>query len=225
MFTISTRPATHLIIVRHGHPDETQTAVSKSRSGVADANNHAPVLSELGQAQAQRVAQRLASEGVDAIVSSPLKRAFQTASALSAVMNMDIETLPGLAEVDGGRGTYETPEAIRARDDGSWEAFLADPVGYFGGDEIAFKAAVLGSFDTLLRREDVRRIAVFTHGMPINALLGSCFGFSELTRIGPHYCSITRVAGYCLDQVHVLSVNETGHFTPGELRLGEVRQS
>jgi broad specificity phosphatase PhoE len=214
MFTNSTRQATHLIIVRHGHPDESQTAVN----GGDCHKNHDPELSIKGQAQAQRVAERLAAEGVDAIVSSPLKRAFQTASALSSLINMKIDAVPGLAEVDGGRGTYETPEAIRARNDGSWEAFLADPVGYFGGDAATFRANVLGAFDTLLQREDARRIAVFTHGTPINALLGSCLGFPELTRIGPTYCSITRVAGYALDRVHVLSVNESGHFAPGELR-------
>jgi broad specificity phosphatase PhoE len=209
MFTTPTRPATHLIIVRHGHPDESQTAGN---------NNHDPHLSARGQAQAARVAERIAAEGVDAIISSPLQRAYQTATALRELVSLEIAIMPGLAEVDGGRGTYETPEAIRARNDGSWEAFLDDPVGYFGGDAIAFKAAVLGAFDTLLHREDVRRIAVFTHGTPINALIGACFGFPELTRIGPTYCSITRVAGFSLDQMHVLSINEAGHFAPGELR-------
>ena len=220
MFTQPTRPATHLIIVRHGHPDETIThGMSPSQLTKSDAGatrNYDPELSGRGLAQADAVAKRLALEGVDAIVASPLKRAFQTASALKALVNLDITVIPELAEVDGGRGTYETPEAIRARNDGSWQRFLADPIGYFGGDAPTFRAHVIGAFNDLLMRQDVRRIAVFTHGTPINALIGACFGFPELTRIGPAYCSITRVAGYSIDNFHVLSVNETGHFAPRE---------
>lgn len=206
--TVATRASanTHLALVRHGRPS----------APTADALRDPP-LDEEGRAQAETVGERLALENIGAIVSSPLRRAVQTAEPLARRLSLPIQTIEGLAEIDALTGKYETIEALRARDDGSWEAFLADPVGYFGGDEATFRARILACFSQLLAQAGARRVAVFTHGIPINAMISHVLGYHGLTRIAPHYGSITRLAGPSIDALQVVSINETGHFTPAEL--------
>jgi broad specificity phosphatase PhoE len=197
----------HLLVIRHGKPDDPDPARPVD-----------PPLSARGRWQADRVADRLAREGVGRIVASPLKRAFATAQPLAERTGLEIEVVDQVAEVDARGGHYATVEMLRGRQNGDWERFLADPVGLLGGgDTETFRADVLSGFGQILEGNHARKVAVFTHGIPINALLGHVFGFPELTRIAPYYCSITRLAGTSLRDLQVLSINETGHFEPGEL--------
>ncbi len=57
-------------------------------------------IDEVGRWQAQRLALRFASAQVDAIYSSPLKRAVQTAEEIAKVHGMEVEVLEDLIESD-----------------------------------------------------------------------------------------------------------------------------
>lgn len=70
---------TRLIVVRHGAPDE---------GNCLDPGD--PPLSSEGRLQAQRLAQLLAAEGIDRIVSSPQRRARQTAEPLTSLVGLSI---------------------------------------------------------------------------------------------------------------------------------------
>lgn len=124
-------------------------------------------LSELGSAQAQRVAERLADAGIERIVSSDLQRAADTATPLSRLLGIPVETTPELREVNNGDWTGLLPEEIRA----GWPEMFADylrgvDVARPGGERwrqvYARVSAVLGD---LLRADTT--VAVFTHGGPL----------------------------------------------------------
>jgi broad specificity phosphatase PhoE len=53
------------------------------------------------------------------------------------------------------------------------------------------------------------RVAVFTHGLPINLVLSHALGLPRLTHFPPHYGSLTRLHGRRPDALNVVSVNET----------------
>lgn len=91
-----------LYIIRHG---ESQGNVGH------DVEN--PELTELGRKQAELLALRLRNIRFDAILSSPLKRAVQTASPLSELRNTPITVMDSLYEV----GTYgeETLSDVQER--------------------------------------------------------------------------------------------------------------
>lgn len=59
-------------------------------------------LSQFGQRQGEAVAAAMSALPLDAIFSSPLKRAMQTAQAIAARLDLPIETDPRLKEIDVG---------------------------------------------------------------------------------------------------------------------------
>jgi broad specificity phosphatase PhoE len=84
-----------VILVRHG---ETAWNVEHRIQGSA---SDIP-LSELGRHQADCIASRLKGEKVDAIYSSPLQRALDTAKAIAHQHQLEVHPLPELKEINAG---------------------------------------------------------------------------------------------------------------------------
>ncbi|MBM4447064.1 MAG: histidine phosphatase family protein [Chloroflexi bacterium] len=84
-----------LILVRHG-----ETAWNQERriqGGSSDVE-----LSEVGRKQAERLGLALQETKIDAIYSSPLKRAFDTAQAIASHHNLTVQVEPDLREMEVG---------------------------------------------------------------------------------------------------------------------------
>ena len=86
---------TRLLLVRHG---ETELQSSLRYWGKTDV-----ALGPTGLHQAEQLRDRLAMERIDAIYSSELKRASDTAGIIAARHNQKVTTCPELREVDFGR--------------------------------------------------------------------------------------------------------------------------
>ena len=86
---------TRLLLVRHG---ETELQSSLRYWGKTDV-----ALAPIGLHQAEQLRDRLAMERIDAIYSSELKRASDTADIIAARHNLRVTTCPELREVDFGR--------------------------------------------------------------------------------------------------------------------------
>ena len=84
-----------LILVRHG---ETHLNAERYLQGSGSDVG----LSPLGREQAERVAQALKGEELDAVYSSPLKRALETARAIATPHGLEVKVAPDLREVDAG---------------------------------------------------------------------------------------------------------------------------
>lgn len=74
-----------IIFVRHGEPNYEQDC-----------------LTPLGRVQAEAAAERLRGEGIEAIYSSPMGRAMQTAQATARVLGLRVQVLPFLHELNWG---------------------------------------------------------------------------------------------------------------------------
>jgi len=74
-----------IVFVRHGDPDYLRDCLTQE-----------------GHKQAAAAAQRLAREGISEIYSSPCGRAYETASYLSLLLNLPIETLDYMHEISWG---------------------------------------------------------------------------------------------------------------------------
>lgn len=83
-----------LILVRHG---ETVWNLEQRVQGLSDIE-----LSERGTEQAKILGRCLKDEAIERIVSSPLKRAYQTARAIGRFHDVDIEIDKDLRELDQG---------------------------------------------------------------------------------------------------------------------------
>jgi broad specificity phosphatase PhoE len=82
-------------LVRHG-----ETAWNRQRRIQGSRSN--TQLSETGYDQADRIAALLKGERIDAIYSSPLKRAVNTAQTLATACGQQVRALPELQEIDAG---------------------------------------------------------------------------------------------------------------------------
>jgi len=193
-----------LVLVRHGEPvriDEGEV------EGPAD-----PGLTERGLDQAARVAAWLAVDGVDAIVTSPLRRARETAAPLAAALGIEPEVDAGVSEYDATAGHYIPIEELREAKDERWYATIEGRWADVGGiDPHEFQRQVVPALDALIERHAGRRVAVMTHGGVINVFLAHVLGIDRLLWFHPEYTSISRVQAARTGPRSVASVNETAH--------------
>lgn len=101
---IGVEGVTEVWLVRHGDVYDQDEVVSD------------PPLSPLGRQQVERLAQRLKSVNVDAVYSSPLRRALQTASALGDRVETDPRLTEARASYPNGKvELQESPDALIER--------------------------------------------------------------------------------------------------------------
>ena len=85
-------------------------------------------------------------------------------------------------------------------------------MGFLGGDEQAFRAAVLRALAAVTESGPAEdHVAVFTHGLPINVVLSHALGLARIVHFRPDYGSITRLQTREAQAIAVVSVNEGGH--------------
>ncbi len=110
-----------LYVVRHG---ETELSARRAYSGRRDA-----FLTETGREQARYVAERLRDAGVDAIYSSPLRRAADTAQAIADATGAPLRIDQRLTEVDFGPLEGLDREGALERFGVDYQAWREDPMG------------------------------------------------------------------------------------------------
>ncbi|MEU9884402.1 bifunctional RNase H/acid phosphatase [Sphaerisporangium sp. NPDC051011] len=165
----ATTAATSFLLLRHG---ETPFSIDRRFSGTGD-----PELTPAGLAQVEAAAARLsrAPYAIDAIVSSPLRRARQTAEAVAAHTGLKVAVEDGLREVDFGAWEGHTFTEIQRRWPDELAAWLADPSVTPPGGESFTQAAVRvqEAKDRLLLDHQGKTVLVVSHVSPIKLLLAS----------------------------------------------------
>lgn len=107
-----------LILVRHG-----QTI--HNVAGIAQGWNDS-ALSELGQMQVRKLAERLVSYRPTAIFSSPLGRALSTAQAISETTGVGVVTLEDLREMSYGGWEGRSFLDVRQEDEETYQRWIQD---------------------------------------------------------------------------------------------------
>ena len=200
-----------LLLIRHGLPVRRELV-----DGIAD-----PELSTAGLAQAEHLADYLASEPLDAVYASPLRRAFQTAQPMATRRGLDIGIVDGVAEWDRNSNEYIPIEELKAANDPRYHELMRGE--WTSQEETAeqFSARVIAALDELIERHAGQRIAVSCHGGTINAYLTHILGLP----VGPgffypNYTSIHRVAASRGGVKSILTMNETAHLRGTGLPVG-----
>ncbi len=83
-----------IYLVRHG-----ETAANRARLALGRAD---PELTDRGRAQADALARALRAVEIERVVSSPLRRAIETATAIAAAVGLEVEVEDRLVEMDYG---------------------------------------------------------------------------------------------------------------------------
>jgi len=154
-----------ILVIRHG---ETHWNRAGRVQGWQDS-----ALTDVGLAQAHALADRLADERIEHVISSDLGRARQTAAPIVGRLGIGIDLDPELRERNYGVFEGRTYGEIE-RDDPEAYAFLVrrDPAYLVPGGESgeAFGARALGALERVARAHAGRRIAVVTHGGVLGVL-------------------------------------------------------
>ena len=187
---------TTLCLVRHG---ETEWNLTRRYQGTTDIP-----LNDKGRAQARRVAEALGGERWDAIVSSPLSRAMETARAIAATTGIEtIEEDRDLQE----RAYGEAEGLTLAEREKTWPG--GDWPGLESWDDVATRVMI--AIERIAAAHPGRRVIVVCHGGVINTILAVLskneLGTGKTVILNTSRTTVTRTGeGWTID-----SVNETSH--------------
>ncbi|MDT5174944.1 MAG: hypothetical protein QOG37_2195 [Mycobacterium sp.] len=189
-----------LLLVRHALP---------LRSDHGEGSD--PDLSETGFEQAARLPDALTRYPVSRVLSSPQRRAIQTAEPVAAGRELTVEIDDRLAEYDRDLSSYIPIEQIRTEFPEEW-ARMAQGHLPSAVDEDAFRARVRAAVDDLVAGADPdETIAAFSHGGVINVVLHEILGTARLLSFPIDYASVTRLLFSRTGQATVATVNSTEH--------------
>ncbi|MET7327987.1 bifunctional RNase H/acid phosphatase [Nonomuraea sp. NPDC005650] len=204
-----TRVATSLLLLRHG---ETALSVERRFSGRGDAE-----LTPNGLAQAAAAAERLSREPyrLDVIVSSPFKRARQTAEAVARRTGLDVEVDEDLRELDFGDWEGHTFTEVQRRWPAELSAWLADPeTAPPGGESFATVARrVQAAGERLVERYEGKTVLAISHVTPIKMLLRQAMlaPLESLYRMHLDVACLSLIEYYADGPAVVKSFNDTSH--------------
>lgn len=159
-----------LYLVRHGEPTGTW--------GVSPDPD--PGLSALGLSQASAAAERLLVCKPAAIITSPLRRAAETAAPLSRLMGLAPVVMPPVSEIP-------TPGEIAQDGRGAW---LRAIMGQSWHEQDPFLLQWRASAITCLEGMAVDT-AVFSHYVLINVAVGAAVGDDRVHCFAPAHASVT----------------------------------
>ena len=199
-----------LLLVRHALPVRRELV-----DGAAD-----PELAPEGAEQAMRLAEYLATEALDAVYCSPLRRAVQTATPLAEVQNRELVVVDDVAEYDRMSSEYVPVEELKAAGDPRWHAMVA---GEWDAEESPeeFQRRIVGGIERLIGAHRGHRIAVVCHGGVINGYLSHILGLPQSNGFFyPNYTSIHRVAAASSGERSIVTINETTHLRGSGLPMG-----
>jgi broad specificity phosphatase PhoE len=170
-----------------------------------------PDLSAEGVAQIARLPTALARFPITRVVSSPQRRAIQTAEPVAKARELAVEIDERFAEYDRDLPAYIPVEQIRAENPKEWER-LAQGHLPSAVDEDAFRARILAAVDDVVASADADdTVAVFSHGGVINLLLHQILGTARLLSFPVDYASVTRLLYSRSGQATVAGVNGVEH--------------
>ena len=168
-------------------------------------------LSEQGLDQARRLAARFRGLEVARVVSSPLRRATQTAAAIAAVCGVDVEVDDRLIELDYGDWDGRLLSELRPERGSGWmrDPAFAPP----GGESLVDVTRRVEAFcrDRLAPAEG--GIVAVSHVSPIKAAVAWALGVDERAtlRMQLELASITTVGARADGTGYLVSFNDSAH--------------
>jgi broad specificity phosphatase PhoE len=149
--------AATLLLVRHGETDW-------NREGRVQGHSDVP-LNDTGRAQARALAEQLATEQVDAVYSSDLRRARDTAREVARASGHAVTTTSALREKHFGSWEGLTHDEILSRDANALSGPWSD-----GEPREEMADRVLDALREIAARHEGETVLVVSHGGPLRAV-------------------------------------------------------
>ncbi|MGI8793274.1 MAG: histidine phosphatase family protein [Acidimicrobiales bacterium] len=209
--------ACEMLIVRHG---ESAPAMEGEEFPLVDGHGDPP-LDPVGEAQAERAAERLAREGITAIYATTLQRTRQTAAPLAARLGLEVRIEADLREVFLGEwegGVFR--KHVAEQHPIAQEMFARRRWDVIPGAEPAadFAARVRASIERIAAAHPDTIVALFVHGGVIGEIVGQAVDGNSFALGGNDNAGISHVV-VTPQRWIVRRFNDTGHlaesFTQG----------
>lgn len=155
-------------------------------------------LDEVGVRQARATAARLNPWEIFAVYSSPLKRAFSTATILAARQGITVQPEPGLIDIDYGKWQGMTHPEAKADNPKVYDLWLKRPhqVTFPGGEGLAdVRKRAVGAVEALTPKHDGQTVVLVSHKVVIKVLLCHFLGLDDthFWRFQQGFCAVNVV--------------------------------
>jgi len=133
-----------------------------------------PSLDRIGREEARRAAHLLVEAPLDAVYSSPLRRARETAGVIASLHGLDVQEVPDLRDLDYGLWSGRTSREAERSDGPLYQLFRSEPEAVTppGGESVtALAKRVVDSLHIIALRHEGGSGAVVTHELPIRLVL------------------------------------------------------
>ncbi len=206
----SSEVPTMIHLVRHG---ETILTPTRKFSGTGSLD---PELTEDGLGQAERVAGEIAKLQPEVLISSPLKRARQTADAIARATGLDVVEDEDWFELSFGTWDGKSIEEVKAESPDEYQAWL-NSSSYRPGDGESYDEArvrIDAALDKLVAKYPGQKVVVVTHNGVIKSAANLAIGGPNdgVFHMDATPCSISTISIWPSDGLRALrSFNERGH--------------
>ena len=199
-----------LYLVRHG-----ATANNRAKPPRLQGRRTDPPLSDEGLAQARQTGKFLADSPLDAVYSSPLLRARQTAEAIAEPHGLAVEVVEDLIEVDVGVWEGRDWDEIQGADPEAYRGFMTDATinPYLGGENLkTVLARAKPAFERLMEENVGRLIVAVAHNVVNRAYLAELIGMplARYRSIPQDNCGLTLLR-YRRRRVKAVTINGVFH--------------
>ncbi|WP_411376282.1 MSMEG_4193 family putative phosphomutase [Arthrobacter sp. MPF02] len=199
-----TAESTLLLLVRHGETPTTGQVLPGRAPGLH--------LSDRGRAQARQVAERLDGLPVDAVYSSPLERACETAEPTSLATGIAVTPDAGLLECDFGDWTGAALADLAGLPE--WQTVQHNPSAFRFPNGEGFRgmqARMVGALEVLAAAHRGGVVVCFSHADPIKAAVAHALGthLDLFQRIVISTASVSAISYVERKAPAVLTVNST----------------
>jgi broad specificity phosphatase PhoE len=200
---------TEIILIRHG---ETEWNVQQVFRGRIDLE-----LNETGLKQAELLAEYLGGVNIDAVYSSPLKRASKTAEMIALHHKLEVEIAPGLIDFDFGKWQGLPHQEVKQRYKKLYARWLKEPhlVQMPDGESLdEVRERALNVVDEAAAKHE-RSVALVSHRVVNKVLICALLGLdnSHFWKIRQDICGMTTFA-YADGRFILTKHNDTSYLKP-----------
>jgi broad specificity phosphatase PhoE len=198
---------TTLFLVRHGRTGWNKEQIFRGTKDVP--------LDAVGKQEALLVGERLKGEGIDAVFSSPLSRAKETAEAVARFHNVAVQVMAGLNDLNFGEWEGLPLEDVKERYPDLYQQWLHEPhrVIFPGGEGLAaVSSRAVEAVEYIINRHPEEAVALVSHRVVLKTLICALLGLdnSHFWNIGQDTAAVNCFR-YRDDTWVVALLNDTCH--------------
>ena len=201
---------TSIYVIRHGQTAWNKEEIFRGRSDVP--------LDETGLKQAEFAGEYLKEIRIDAIYSSPLSRAWQTAEKIGQLHDLKVNLLGGIVDMSFGNWEGRSLKEIQEIDQETYRMWREEPhlVKLPGGETLEeVKVRSMAALEEVIQRHSRKTVVLVSHRVICKVLICAILGLDN-----SHFWQITQdttainLIRYKEGKYILSLLNETCHLKP-----------